>query len=91
VAHVPWRAVAQDGKIRDSLVQRRRDKKAVQKFFRKLRTGLRDVPRVLVTAMLPRSGVAKRAMLPGVEHRQHCHLNTRAETSHQWLAVTVVG
>ncbi len=44
-----WRAVDQDGDVLDVLVQSRRDKKAVKKFFRKLLTGLRYVPRVIIT------------------------------------------
>lgn len=32
---------------------------------------------------LKSSGAAKRAILPGVEHRQHKGLNDRAESSHQ--------
>ena len=34
--HYLWRAVDQDGNVVDILVQRRRDKKAAKKFFRKL-------------------------------------------------------
>jgi hypothetical protein len=34
-----WRAVDQDGNVLDILVQRRRDKKAAKKFFRKLLKG----------------------------------------------------
>ena len=41
-----WRAVEQEGKGLDILVQRRRDKRAAQKFFRKLLNGLTYVPRV---------------------------------------------
>ena len=67
----------------DILVQRRRDKQAAKKFFRKLLKGLTCVPRVLVTDKLPSYGAAKREILPGVEHRQHRYLNNRAENSHQ--------
>ena len=38
--HYLWRAVDQDGNVLDILVQRRRDQKAAQKFFRKLLKGL---------------------------------------------------
>jgi putative transposase len=38
--HYLWRAVDQDGHVLDMLVQRRRDKKAAKKFFRKLLKGL---------------------------------------------------
>jgi putative transposase len=81
--HYLWRAVDQDGNILDIVVQRRRDKHAAKKFFRKLLTGLAYVPRVLITDKLKSYGAAKRDILPGVEHRQHRYRNNRAETSHQ--------
>jgi putative transposase len=81
--HYLWRAVEQDGHVLDILVQRRRDKKAAKKFFRKLLKGCQYVPRVIVTDQLKSYGAAKREMLPGVEHRQHRYLNNRAENSHQ--------
>ena len=48
--HYLWRAVDQDGNVLDILVQRRRDKKAAKKFFRKFPQGIdlhtaRDHPR----------------------------------------------
>src|SRR5262245_54383957 len=73
----------QEGNVLDILVQRRRDKKAAKKFFRKLLRGLTYVPRVLITDKLKSYGAAKREILPGVEHRQHRYLNNRAENSHQ--------
>jgi putative transposase len=78
-----WRAVDQDGHILDILVQRRRDKQAAKKFFRKLLKGLKYVPRVMVTDKLKSYEAAKREVLPSVEHRQHRYLNNRAENSHQ--------
>jgi len=78
-----WRAVDQDGNVLDILVQRRRDKHAAKKFFRKLLKGLTYVPRVIMTDQLKSYGAAKREILPGVEHRQHRYLNNRAENSHQ--------
>ena len=54
--HYLWRAVDQDGNILDILVQRRRDKQAAKKFFRKLRKGLAYVPRVIVTDKLKSYG-----------------------------------
>ena len=50
----------------DILVQRRRDKRAAKKFFRKLLKGLTYVPRVIVTDKLKSYGAAKRELLPGV-------------------------
>ena len=73
-----WRA-----NILDILVQRRRDKKAAKKFFRKLLKGCQYVPRGLITDKLKSYGAAKREILPGVEHRQRRYLNNRAENSHQ--------
>ena len=64
-------------------MQRRRNKKAAKKFFRKLLKGLTYVPRVIITDKLKSYGAAKQEILPGVEHRQHRYLNNRAENSHQ--------
>jgi putative transposase len=81
--HYLWRAVDQEGNVLDILVQRRRNKRAAKKFFRKLLKGLTYVPRVIVTDKLKSYGAAKREILPGVEHRQHRYLNNRTENSHQ--------
>jgi putative transposase len=81
--HYLWRAVDQEGNVLDILVQRRRDRHAAKKFFRKLLKGLAYVPRVLITDKLKSYGAAKRELLPSIEHRQHRYLNNRAENSHQ--------
>jgi putative transposase len=81
--HYLWRAVDQDGHVLDILVQRRRNKKAAKKFFRKLLKGCQYVPRVIVTDQLKSYGAAKRDILPSAEHRQHRYLNNRAENRHQ--------
>jgi putative transposase len=81
--HYLWRAVDQDGHVLDILVQRRRDKRAARKFFRKLLKGLTYVPRVIITDKLKSYEATKREVLPNVEHRQHRYLNIRAENSHQ--------
>ena len=80
--HYLWRAVDQDGVVLDILVQERRDGKAAKQFFRRLLKGLHYVPRVIVTDKLRSYGVAKRQLLPGVEHRQSRYLNNQAENSH---------
>jgi hypothetical protein len=67
-AHYLWRAVDQDENVLDILVQRRRDKQAAKKFFRKLLKGLRYVPWVIITDKLKSYGAAKHELLPGVEH-----------------------
>jgi len=60
VRHSRWRAVDQDGTVRDTLVQRRRDTAAARKRFRTLLAGLRYVPRVVIIDTLARHGAAKR-------------------------------
>ena len=77
-----WRAVDQDDNVLDVLVQRRRNKKAAKKFFRKLLKGLTYVPRVVITDKLPSYGVSKREILPRVGHRQSRYLNNCCENSH---------
>ena len=64
--HYLGRAVDQDGNVLDSLVQRRRNKEAAQKCFRKLLKGLTYVPRMIITDKLKSYGAAKREILPGV-------------------------
>jgi putative transposase len=82
VQHYLWRAVDQDGVVLDILVQPRRDAKAAKRF-RRLLKGLQYVPRVIVTDKLRSYGVARRQLLPKVEHRQSQYLNNRSENSHQ--------
>jgi putative transposase len=77
-----WRAVDQDGNLLDVLVQSRRNANAAKRFFRKLRKGLRYVPRVLVTDGLSSYRVAHREVMPSVRHHRSKYLN-RAENSHQ--------
>ena len=62
-------------------MQRRRDKVAAKKFFRKLLKGTGFAPRV-ITDKMRSYGAAKKDLTPGVEHRQHRGLNNRAENSH---------
>jgi putative transposase len=81
--HDLWRAVDQDDHVLDILVQSRRHKPAAKQFVRKLLKGLRYVPRVIITEKLKSDGAAKRAVMPGVEHRQSRYLNNRWEHSHR--------
>src|SRR5947209_1829837 len=82
-SHYLWRAVDQHGTVLGILVTSRRDAKAATRFLRKLLKGLEYVPRVLVTDELASYGVARRRVMPGVEHRRSKYLNNRAESSHQ--------
>jgi transposase-like protein len=61
--HYLWRAVDQEGEVLDILVQSRRDKKAAKKFFRKLLTGLRYVPRLIITDKLKSYSAARAEVL----------------------------
>jgi len=61
--------------VLDALVQSRRDKAAAKRPLRKLLKRQARAPRVMVTDTLKSYGAAKRAIMPGVEHRQHKGLN----------------
>ena len=77
--HYLWRAVDQHGDVLDILVQSRRNAVAAKRFFRKLLTGLRYVPRVLVTDKLGSYQVAHRELMSSVEHRRSRYLNIHTE------------
>jgi putative transposase len=77
--HWLWRAVDQDGVVLDVLVQSRRDKHAAKRLLRKLLRKQGRPPRVMITDKLASYPAAKRALMPGVEHRRHGGLNNRAE------------
>jgi putative transposase len=81
--HWLWRAVDQYGIVLDILVQSRRNAKAAKRLLRKLLKKQGTAPRVLITDKLASYAAAKKAVMPGVEHRQHRGLNNRAENSHQ--------
>ena len=83
VKHWLWRAVDQDGFVLDVLVQSRRNKTAAERLLRKLLKKQMRPPRVMITDKLASYAVAKKDILPGVEHRQNKGLNNRAENSHQ--------
>ena len=81
--HYLWRAVDQDGDVIDILVQRRRDGRAAERFFRKLLKGQGSEPRWLITDKLRSYGAAHRSVMPSVEHVTVRYANNRAEVSHQ--------
>jgi putative transposase len=81
--HWLWRAVDQHGTVLDILVQSRRTAKAAKRLLRKLLKKQGIAPRVMITDKLASYAVAKRTVMPGVEHRQHKGLNNRAENSQQ--------
>lgn len=81
--HYLWRAVDQDGDVIDILVQKRKDKKAALRFFKKLLKQQGRVPFELMTDKLKSYAAAKKEIMPSVNHIQERYLNNRAENSHQ--------
>jgi putative transposase len=81
--HYLWRAVDQDGDEIDILVQRKRNKLAALRFFRKLfrKTGVR--PLKIVTDKLGSYRAALKELSPGAPHDTDRYQNNRAELSHQ--------
>ena len=78
-----WRAVDQDGDTIDILVQRRRNRKAAERFFRRLLKGQGGEPRWLMTDKLKSYDAAHRTVMPTVPHINDVYANNRAEVSHQ--------
>ena len=82
-----WRAVDEHGAELDVLVQKRRDKAAAKRFFRKMLRS-NPAPRKIVTDQL-RSYPAAKADIPEFAHVMHvfvkaaARVNNRAENSHQ--------
>lgn len=76
-----WRAVDQEGLVLDEILQRKRDKRAAKRLFKKL-IKRHALPKRIVTDKLRSYGAAKRELTPGLEHRSHKGLNNRAENSH---------
>ncbi len=78
-----WRAVDQDGDVIDILVQSRRDRRAAERFLRKLLKGQGREPRRLITDKLRSYSAAHSTVLPSVVHSTEQYENNRAEVSHQ--------
>ncbi len=78
-----WRAVDQDDNVIDILIQKRKDKQAAKRFFRKMLKGQGQSPRRMITDKLKSYGAARREVMPSVLHCQERRANNRAETSHQ--------
>ena len=78
-----WRAVDQDGDVLDILVQKRKDKSAAERFFKKLMKGQGPSARGIVTDKLPSYGAARKAIMPTLMHCCDRYANNRAEVSHE--------
>ena len=81
--HYLWRAVDQDGDTIDILVQRRRNQRAAEAFFRRLLKGQGGEPRWLVTDKRKSYDAAHRTVMPTVNHINTAYANNRVEVSHQ--------
>ena len=77
--HYLWRAVDQDGDVIDVLVQRYRNARAAERFFRKLLKGQGSKPWLLVTDKLRSYGAAHRRIMPSVDHNTERYANNLAE------------
>ena len=77
-----WRAVDQDDNVIDILVQKRKDKQAATRFFRKMLKHQGWSPRRMVTDKLRSYGAARGEIMPSV-HDEDRYSNNRAEASHR--------
>jgi putative transposase len=82
VLHYPWRAVDQDGGEIDILVQKRKDKKAARRFFRKSLKGQQAAPIRIVTDKLRSYSAAMKELIPDVGHSTAQYETNRCELSH---------
>ena len=81
--HHLWRAVDQDGDTIDILMQKRRNKQAAKRFFRKLLKGQCASPGRMITDKLKSYSAAHREVMPSVTHSTKQYENNRAEVSHE--------
>ena len=81
--HYLFRAVDQDGQILDVLVQKRRNKVAAVRFFRRLLKQQCRAPRPLFTDKLRSHAAAHREVMPDTLHDTSQYANNRAELSHE--------
>ena len=83
--HYLWRAIDQDGDTIDILVQKRRNKAAAKRLFRKLLKGQHEAPLRMITDKLKSYSAAHREIMPSVTHSTEQYENNRAEVSHEPL------
>ncbi len=81
--HYLWRAVDDEGEVRDIIVQSRRDRKAALTLLRRLLKRQGYVPDSIVTDRLRSYGAALRALGLADRHVTGGRSNNRAEVSHQ--------
>jgi putative transposase len=83
VLHYLWRAVDQEGDEVDILVQKRKNKAAAMRFFKRLLKGQAGTPLKVVTDKLASYAAAKKELIPSVEHSTVHYENNGCELSHQ--------
>jgi putative transposase len=83
VLHYLWRPVDQDGDELDILVQKRRNKKAAMKFFKKLSESQQATPLKIVTDKMRSYAAAKRHTMHSLDHSTQQYKNNRCELSHK--------
>ena len=81
--HYLWRAVEQYGDEIDILVQKRKNKAAAMRFFKRLLKGQGGTPLKVVTDKLASYSAAKKELMPSVEHSTVQYENNGCELSHQ--------
>ena len=81
--HYLWRAVDQEGDTIDILMQKRRNKQAANRLFRKLLKGQCASQRRMITDKLKSYSAAHREVMPSVTHSTKQYENNRAEVSHE--------
>jgi len=67
VLHYLWRSVDQDGDEINILVQKRKNKTAAIRFFKRLLKGQGGLPLMVVTDKLKSYSAAKKELMPSVE------------------------
>jgi putative transposase len=83
VRHYLWRAVDQDGEVVDVFLQKRRDRKAAKRLFKRLLKNHQGEPRKIVTDKLRSYNVAHRELIPEAIHDTSQYANNRCELSHE--------
>jgi len=81
--HYFWLAVDQDGDAVDILVQKRRNKAAAKRFFRKLLKSQHEATGRIITDKLKSYPAAHREVLPSMTNSIERFENNRAEMSHE--------
>jgi len=69
--------------VLDILVQKRKDKQAAKRFFRKLLRARGQVPLNIATDKLPSYGAEEKEVMPSVAHCKDRYANNRSELSHE--------